>query len=423
MKGYNEIIGRHELEQIQKVFTEEDNVLFDAIADKVEKRAEHKQILKSDHAYADPTTNRIWVGETQLPSGVRVATFKTPVRDMEVYNKFMELGKYKNSYKDKAKYDSFEPEFVEDYKIYDGIMKKVSNGELNFHNAQVAVAGTMTMSDFSGMRLIDVLGAVLNNQQKSYSLQNAGTKQQTRSIVFRIPSVDRFEIASELGEHETIEAMQMAFSAEVYQIKKDMAHIAWSDEFEMVGNFDLPIMSLTIQNATSDFERVRALKVAQVILNGTDQAVTDEWDIYETNLDRSKRNPAYDFHVARSDIDTNGFGTLNAGATNALTFQIYLANTHVNGQLQPTEGGVPFTGVITNVPRQPGMILYIDRNIPDGKWALWDESALYNVQSLVKTTTYREEHIGGNGIYIRNWNGAIPVVAGRFKVLSGIKTP
>jgi len=409
------------LEGLQKSMLSEDKYFVDTIYDKLVKKQQHDAVKHSDHAYFDPTEEKVFVGESQLPSGRKVPNFRTEVRDMKIYNELKNLGKYRSSYLERAKYDSFADEFVEDFKEYDSLMNKISKGQLNYRQAQVVAAGVMQMADFSGLRLIDILGTVQDLQEKMYSLQNAGTKQNSNQLLFRVPIANRFQIGTELGEHETVEAMQMSFSAEIYQLKKDMAHIAWSDEFELAGSFDVPVMPMTMQNAVSDFDRVRAAKVATQVLAGTAVTPPNKWDTYVAGTSRNDRNPAYDFQVHRTAIDTAG-GYLDEGAMSSLTLLVYLGNSYINGQLDSApEGNVPYTGVVS-LPKQTGLTIYIDRNIPDGFVPLWARAGLYNVQSLVKTSTYREEHVGGNGIYIRNWNGAFIIQPTRSRVISSALT-
>jgi hypothetical protein len=421
MVSYEQIYSKQMLENLQKSMLSEDKFFVDTIYDKLVKKQQHDAVKTSDHAYLDPTENKVFVGESMLPNGRRVPNFRTPVRDMTIYNELKKLGKYRSSYLDRAKYDSFEDEYVEDFKEYDSLMNKISKGQMNYRQAQVVSAGVMQMADFSGLRLIDILGTVQDLQEKTYSLQNAGTKQNSNQLLFRVPTTARFQIATELGEHETVEAMQMSFSAEIYQLKKDMAHIAWSDEFELAGSFDVPVMPMTMQNAVSDFDRVRAAKVATQVLAGAATTPPFKWDTFVTAVDRSERNPAYDFQIHRTAIDTAG-GYLDEGAMSSLTLLVYLSNTYVNGQLSSApESNIPYTGIV-QLPKQAGLTIYVDRNIPDGFIPLWASAGLYNVQSLIKTSTYREEHVGGNGIYIRNWNGAFIIQPTRAKVISSALT-
>jgi hypothetical protein len=421
MKSYDQIYSEQVLDGFKKSMLSDDKFFVDVVYDKLVKKQQHDAVKKSDHAYFDPTEDKVFVGESQLPSGRKVPNFKTPVRDMKIYNELKKLGRYRSSYLDRAKYDSFEDEYVEDYKEYDSLMNKISKGQMNYRQAQVVSAGVMQMADFSGLRLIDILGTIQDLQEKTYTLQNAGTKQNSNQLLFRVPTATRFQIGTELGEHETVEAMQMSFSAEIYQLKKDMAHIAWSDEFELAGSFDVPVMPMTMQNAVSDFDRVRAAKVAVQVMLGTSAAAAFKWDTFVTGVDRSERNPGFDIQVARTAIDNAG-GYLDESAMSAFTLLNYLGNTYVNGQLTSApEQNIPYSGII-QLPKQAGLTTYIDRNIADGVMALWSSKGLFNVQSLIKTSTYREEHVGGNGVYIRNWNGAFIIQPSRARVITGILT-
>lgn len=376
------------------------------ILDKISKKSKLKSIFASDHSYHSPRNNQIYVGETQN----HIPTFDIAVKNMKVAQEY--LNKYEktgeSNYKDKARIDSYIPDYRPFAQVYFDLMDKVADGDLTIKQARTEAAGAMEIGDFQGLRLIETLGEVVNEEQRSYSLQNAGIKFNTNKLFFRIPSIKRFQIGQDLDENETVDPMKMDFSAKILRIKKDVAHLQWSDEFEMVGDFDLPIMPLSIQNAVSDFERVRAEKIATLLLTATQQDLgSNNWKDYEATSDRSKADPILDIDDARGTIDT-AKGFLDRAASNARTFHIFLRNTYVNGQLNATNTVAEVaqrTGVVTNVPRLPSVIWYVDRNFSNGIVVVWASRSLYDIQGITKTSTYREEHLGGNGLYIRNWNG------------------
>jgi hypothetical protein len=312
-----------------------------------------------------------------------------------------------SSWADKAKSaDPYEPAFQADVAKFLELQDDIENGYLTPRKAQMQSAGYMTQADFQGLRLVSILGSLINQEQKTFSLQDAGTKYNSTNVVFRIPSVTRFQIAEGIHELEGgIETMKMAFSSTYVQLLKDVAHLAWSDEFQM-SEYDQPIMQLHMQNATSEFERVRASKVATQLLRLSPNNVTEGWNEVETSTDRNKTNPVFDIAAARVGI-YQANATMERAASNYLTYQTYLTNSYVRGLMAPSVAiAGPNPQVVAAVPGQPNLSWYLDELLPDGKVAFWNALALADIQGPVRTSTYRDEEIGGQGVFIRNWNGS-----------------
>lgn len=352
---------------------------------------------KSQEAFYSPLRDKIFFGvdENNKPTW---ATWVKDLKKFDEYQKKAESGDL--TAEDKAKYDPYAPEFRAAAAEFWDLDDKIKAGEIT-----VKQAGSMTQTDFQGLRMVESLSALVNQERKDYSLQNAVRIWPTEDLILRVPTVTRFTIASNLGEYDLAESMKMAFTSQMIQLKKDVAHLAWSDEF-MMAQYDQPIMDLHMDNARSEFERVKAKKVAVQVLRwtGTD-AIGGTWFAYESGTDRSAKNPALQFHTAKLAIRAAN-GRMTRVASNSLVLSAYLGNTHVNGQLQPTEGTDVGAYVINSVPRQAGLTWFVDEEMPDNKVSMWDDSALIFVQGPVRSSTYRDEHAGGSGVYIRDWNGA-----------------
>lgn len=368
-------------------------------------RLRHKDLLKSNSAFFNPKDRAIYFGETDK----HTPTYTDKVFDTKKYayyvKKEAEEGEG-SQWTDKKKYDPFEPAFQADAAKFIELQEDVENGYLSVRNAQMKSAGYMTQADFQGLRLVSILGTLVNQEQKQFSLQDAGTKYTSTNVVFRIPTVTRFQIAEGIHELEGgIETMKMAFSSTFVQLLKDVAHLAWSDEFQM-SEYDQPIMQLHMQNATSEFERVRASKVATQLLRLTPNNVAAGWNQQEAGSDRSKSNPVIDIAAARVGI-YNANGNLARAASNYLTYQMYLTNSYVRGLMaQSVAIAGPNPQTVTGVPGQPNLTWYLDELLPDGQVTFWDALALADIQGPVRTSTYRDEEIGGQGVFIRNWNGS-----------------
>ncbi len=405
VSNYDYFTNQKRLTQFSSHYAKSEDEMFKSFKDQLK----HEQLLESNAAFWNPKNWKIYFGETAK----HTPTYEKEVFDTKKYIAYKRIADKAASEGgedltaiDKSKYAPWTKEFEADAAKMIEKNDEVDAGYLSIPQAIKQSAGYMTQADFQGLRLVAILGQLINQQQKAFSLQNAGTKYTSNNVVFRIPTVSRFQIAEDVRELEgNIEAMKMAFTSQFIQLTKDVAHLAWSDEF-MMSEYDQPIMQLHLQNATSEFERVRATKVAAQLNLLSANGLTDGWNEYETGTDRSKSNPIIDIAVARKSV-YNANGVLMRAASNTYTYQIYLQNSHIRGLMNPTtNAGNPDARVINGVPGQPGLVWYIDELLEDGKIYFWDSSALADIQGPIRTSTYRDEELGGQGIFIRNWNGA-----------------
>lgn len=398
---YDKYTNQKRLASFASQYNKSENELYKTFKDNLR----HEELLKSDSAFLNPKDKGIYFGETKK----HTPTYTDKVFDGKKYLYYMKKAAEEgeeSSWADKAKYDPFTPEFAADAARFMEMQEDIKNGYLTPRKAQQASAGYMTQADFQGLRLVSILGSLLNQEQKQFSLQDAGTKYTSTNVVFRIPSVTRFQIAEGIHELEGgIETMKMAFTSTFVQLLKDVAHLAWSDEFQM-SEYDQPIMQLHMQNATSEFERVIASKTATQILRLTANNVAEGWNELETATSRNKTNPVFDIAAARVGI-YGANGNMARAASNYLTYQAYLTNSFVRGLTVPSPAiAGPAPGTVSGVPGQPNLTWYLDELLPDGKVAFWDALALASIQGPVRTSTYRDEEIGGQGVFIRNWNGS-----------------
>lgn len=367
---------------------------------------------KAKEAYYSPLRQKIFFG---AKDDDHTPTWAVWAKDMKKFFSWKDAGQKGEQDKlDKAKYDPYPSEFKEPAKEFWELEEKIANGEIS-----IKQAGSMTQSDFVGMRLVEVLGALINDTRRDYILDQAVRVWNTEELMLRVPFTSRATIASELGEYDLAEEMKIAFTSQMISLKKDVAHLAWSDEF-MMARYDQPIMELSMDNARTEFERVKNKKIAIQLLKFTnDETLDNSWAEYETGVDRSKVNPSFNFHVAKLAI-RQAYGMMGRAASNSLVLAIYLANTHVNGQLAPTEGQGVGAYIINNVPRQAGIKWFVDEEMPDDKLVFWDERSMLFVQGPVRSSTYRDEHAGGNGVYIRDWNGSFNLRPTQGFIIDGI---
>jgi hypothetical protein len=395
------------LANIQRKVDDADDAIFEDRIDRVIARRQQRNRWKGvKAAYYHPKENAIYFGEYVDDEGRTMPSFEQKVYDLnrrrqiEVKAKSGSLNRL-----EALALDPFEDPFREDAQRYVEFMDKLGEKKMTWREIMTQSAGAMTASDFQGIRLVSILGQLVNQEQKKYVLQDAFPVVPTTELMLRIPSVSRFEIAEGMDEFDLVESMKMAFTAQYIQLKKDVAHLAWSDEF-MMATFDQPVYALHLQNAQSEFERVKAAKVARQLLLLTPITGADLL-AFESGTEHSDFNPILKFADARVQIDS-GNGVMTRAAMNTFTFQAYMLNTWIGGSgLNPTAGGEAINRrVIPALPKAPDLQGYLDEVMPNGKIAVWDETAGVRVQSIIKSSTYRDEHPGGNGLYIRDWNGA-----------------
>jgi hypothetical protein len=401
------------------------NMLEKTIFEKYEKKEEQRKAKQSQEAFFNPKDKFGYIG-AQLVNNVKVPTWIHKVKDF-AKQKMADVVLAKQGSMtalDAARYNPFTTDdgtginWQEEAKQYFDIMEKIDKGELTMKQA-----GAMTQSDFTGMRMIQILGGLVNQEQRNYVLQTINTVP-TTELMLRIPTVTRFQISQDVGEFDFVESMKMSFTQQYIQLRKDVAHLAWSDEFTM-STFDQPIYALHIQNANSEFERVKAQKVATQILGFTNtQAVAGggTWYDFAAGTEHYAADPRKDFNTARTTIRT-GFGVGNRAASNLYTYQGYEGNGYIQGvyAITPTQGtpSLQINQMTVTPPKLPGVTWYIDEEMTNGKVGFWDDSALVRLQGPIRSSTYREEHAGGNGIYIRDWNGAFTLRQAQCVLLTG----
>lgn len=402
---YEQFTNKRRLEKFANTYQKTEDEMYRTFKDNLR----HEELLESNSSFWNPKDKVIYFGETKK----HTPTYSHAVFDTKKYNAYRKLadkaiaeGGQDLTAEDKAKYEPWTSEFAADAAKLIELNKEIDDGYLNIRKAEQRAAGYMTQADFQGLRLVAVLGQLINQEQKGFSLQNAGTKYTSTNVIFRIPSVTRFQIAEDIKELEGgVEAMKMAFTSQYIQLTKDVAHLAWSDEFQMA-EYDQPIMQLHMQNATSEFERVHASHTAVQVNRLSANNLSAGWNQYVSGTDRSTQNPVTDLAVARRAIWGNN-GLLTRMASNYYTYQVYLTNSFVRGLMAvPNTVASVEPQVITGVPGQPGITWYLDELLSDGNVYTWDASALADIQGPIRTSTYRDEEIGGQGVFIRNWSGS-----------------
>lgn len=282
-----------------------------------------------------------------------------------------------------------------------------------------ASAGMMTTADFPVMQLVTTFTDILNVEQRVFTLDQAVTQKQTNVLKIMVAEYNRFGITEEIGELETPDTRKGNFSTTSFTLGKAGGHIAWSDEFSMVNWLDDPYKYAS-QNMASDIVRVKVKKIAAILATATITTGGSSWLAFNAApSDRSAANPLTQILAAAKEIDAN-FGMANVLACNQTTYNAYLGNTFIMPLVSMPQEISPFIGTVNGPKGSPDYTLYIDRIIADGIMYVYSRDAVWFVQGPARTSTYRDELPGAQGVLYRDWHKAVVRKAGWLRQLTAV---
>lgn len=282
-----------------------------------------------------------------------------------------------------------------------------------------ANAGMMTTADFPVMQLVTTFTDILNVEQRVYSLDQAVTNKQTNYLKFMVAEYNRFGITDEIAELEVPDTRKGNFSTMQFQLTKAGGHIAWSDEFSMVNWLENPYQYAS-QNMASDIVRVKVKKIAACIEQADITTGGSNWGAFNAApSDRSAANPLLQILTATNEIDAN-FGAANVLACNQMTYNYYLGNTFIAPLASVPQQLSPLVGTAGTPKGLPGYTLYIDRMIPNGVMYIFSRDSIWFVQGPARTSTYRDELPGAQGVIFRDWHKCVIRKKGWLRQLTGL---
>jgi len=283
-----------------------------------------------------------------------------------------------------------------------------------------ASAGMMTTADFPVMQLVTTFTDILNVEQRVFTLDQAVTQKQTNVLKIMVAEYNRFGITEEIGELETPDTRKGNFSTTTFTLGKAGGHVAWSDEFSMVNWIDDPQRYAT-QNMASDIVRVKVKKIAAILATASVTTGGSSWNAYKATgaVDTSNVNPLLQVLTAAKEIDGN-YGVANVLACSQLTYNAYLGNTYVLPLISTPQDISPLVGTVNGPKGMPDYTLYIDRSIADGIMYVYSRDAVWFVQGPARTSTYRDELPGAQGVLFRDWHKAVVRKAGWLRQLTAL---
>jgi hypothetical protein len=207
---------------------------------------------------------------------------------------------------------------------------------------------------------------------------------------------------------------------EIQQLDKDMAHVAWTEEFFMK-NYEANIRELNLASIPFQMEKSKQLKIATIIdtISGT---AGGSWSAF-TGAD-STRNPYPDIDVATAAINAVD-GNPNTFVSSNEVYHAFARNTFVRGNDYGRDG--PFGGIaygnrtIRSAEGVPNALVWgIDNLIPNGYLAVYDRRAVRLRQGPTNSRDYRDIKTGVEGRLWKDWNLAYNWRANLTKRITGV---
>jgi hypothetical protein len=265
---------------------------------------------------------------------------------------------------------------------------------------------------------------MVNTELRTFVLEQALTTIGTPNLNINIDTYTRFQ--AETGVPEGVEptTKRAGVSRAPYNLTKDVATIAMTDEAQLRLVHDL--WRQQIDTAVTDFKRLKAHKIAVLLGNisgtqtGPGTADHTGWATFTT--DHNINSPFFDIGAV-SDIIFANNGAPNILASNDKTWRIFSQSTYVKGVLQAVPlPDMSLAKILTAVPGLPGFTWFIDNEMATGNIAVFDKRAVAMLQGPVRTAQYRLELSGVDGYVYRDWNLPIIMVPGRTALVTGVTT-
>lgn len=263
-------------------------------------------------------------------------------------------------------------------------------------------AGTITSQDFAQIKQVFTFAEVLNLEERRFVLPNAIRTKQTNVLNIMVGEYNRFQISEDLGELDDVEARKGQYSTTQYSLRKAAGRVEYTDE-HMMQNYLVDPLPTTMQNMTSDIIRVKAKKIAAILATASVQSGGANLTTLTSNTEHSATNPLILLAQTRKAI-WNNYGYMDTAAMSELTLDAYLSNTYIKPLLNAPQSLAGEDANVTNLPGFNGVTAYVDNSLPDGTMYLWAQDGIWFLQGPVRTSTYRDELHGAQGVLFRDWH-------------------
>ena len=373
---------------------------------------------KATSAWFNPTPYAVKdqvTGRTLLPETIYVGesnnltpTWEDPALDVRKYINSMAAFKQGRMDGDKAKYNPWIGEWKE----------RIKEASTHTGNANIYTGGVITTDDYTAINVINVMAEMLGTVYRDYSLEQAITRVATPSITLQIDTYTRFTASQDIDEGVTTPTKKGAFSRQSLDLKKDVGHIAFTDEV-LMRPYQHNIYQTHVENAVQDLKRIKARKIATELELAADVAGSD-WTAYTG--EHSTADPYDQIGSIADTIYANG-GEPNTLASADRVFRDFISNTRVSKATNGTVGQNYGARIVNGIAGLPTFTWYIDNELTNTMVTVYDKKAVILAQGPVRTAQYRYEEAGIDGYITRDWNAVKTIQSGLIRNITSVSGP
>lgn len=280
-----------------------------------------------------------------------------------------------------------------------------------------AAGGVITTQDSPAINTINVAAEIQGMQVEDYVLTQAISTRTTPNLTLSFDQWNGFTVFQDIAEGDSTYQQKGNFTRKTVGLRKDVGHIAITDEAGMVPDRD--VWTYHVQHVGREMIKVRNMKVAIELLTATITTGGTDWDARTNGL--SDANPIEQIRKAAREIKANG-GNPNTIVSGSDPFTSFGGNTNIKGTTEP----MPAMNFGTRVEVSqflPGMTWYIDDLATQTGVIILDKSGVSFLQGPQRTAMYRNEERGINAYITRDWNRVYTIDSTIVRRLTGVFTP
>jgi hypothetical protein len=368
-----------------------------------------KQILASAVSWWNPLDDNVYLTETDD---------NNPHYDHKVYNMAAYLRGRKilatasadpssvsSTDIDKARYGAFESQW--------------QDLAVQYNESKMQTAGAITSKDFLGITTSVVQGELLDLDRREYVLDQSTTTLRTDELQFEMDTYNRFQVAEDVGELELTPERAGQFSTQIFQLKKDQGHIAWTQTFSQRTRRQ-NVLAIHARNVQEDFDRVINERIGTTLALFTDIAAGGAtWSAINATHGMNDKDPTLDIMTQMTTIRNNG-GVANSIASTNAVYQSYIKNSFVKGAMSPTSSVSVGQGVFPNPPLLSGFTWYVDELLPANRVFVYDKNGIVHIVGPRRTANYSKPELELSGIVINNFDNTVIRTAGFGREVTGV---
>jgi len=285
-------------------------------------------------------------------------------------------------------------------------------------NPLMRSAAVGTDSDFAAIDVVNVMATMVNTELRTFVLERALPVIGTPQLTINVDTFTRFTAETGVPEGVMPTTKRAGATRALFNLTKDVSTIAMTDESQLRLVHDM--WRQQIDNATTDFKRIKANKIATTLEAAPNPVTGADWTAFTT--DHNTNSPFKDIGSTSDTIFANN-GSPNVITSHDKTWRGYTQSTYVKGVLQAIPlPNMSMAKVITDVPGMPGFTWYTDNEHTSTIAMIFDPAAVAMFQGPVKTEQYRLSREGVDGFVYRDWNLPAILVPGRIRKVTGVVT-